>query len=295
VGLETDDTQIRPGREGGEATLLALAVADLAAERDRETILRRTVELTCAITGAEHAMLGLSDGSGDVGRVLTHGDPAALDRGHALSLPLLVGGRVVATLHLGGRERRFVGADTQSVSLLLRAAGIALGHLHEREEYAADRVARERSRIAAAIGELDQAAREIVEQGTRELGFAPHLRMTGMVALLPARLRGELLSALGEALAGIGWAPAARAVSVEVEASRRWLMLTVTDDGARRGTVGVPELCARGAARRRTQAAAVVVGHAARVAGAGPLTGEPARPVQAMSSSTRSSSTARAG
>lgn len=248
-GLAIDDTLIRPSRSGrhgeGGSTLLALAVLDIGEELDTETILSRTVEHSCAVTGAEHAMLGLSDSDGDVGRVVTHGDPAQLERGHSLSLPLQVDGRLFATLHLGGRARPFQGYDVQRVGVLLRAAGAALGHVRAREEYAAGRVARERDRVAEALRELDQAAREIVEQGTGALGFAPHLRVSGSVALLSAALRGEVLSALGEALAGLGRHADARSVVVEVDASERWLLLTVTDDGARRSTTGTAELRAR--------------------------------------------------
>lgn len=245
TGFALDDTMIRPGGRGGESTLLALAVHEIGADLDTETILARTVELSCAITGAEHAMLGLSDADGDVGRVVTHGDPAQLERGHSLSLPLHVDGRLFATLHLGGRTRPFQGYDVQRVGVLLRAAGNALGHVRAKEEYAAGLVARERDRLAGALGELDQAAREIVEQGTGALGFPPHLRLSGSLALLPTDLRGELLSALGEALAGLRRHPDARSVVVEVDASERWLLLTVTDDGARRSTAGTAELRAR--------------------------------------------------
>ena len=240
-----DDTLVRPGRRSGESTLLALAVHAIGEDLDLDGVLRRTVELSCAVTGAEHAMLGVSDEDGDVGTVVTHGDPEELAGGHALSLPLQVDGRLFATLHLGGRARPFAGYDTQRVGVLLRAAGTAIGHIRAREAYAAGQVARERARIAAALRELDQAAREIVEQGTGVLGFAPHLRVDGSVALLPSTLRHELLSALGEALAGLDHHAGSRTVSVEVDAPGRWLLLTVTDDGARRSTAGGAELRAR--------------------------------------------------
>jgi len=240
-----DDTLVRPGRRGGESTLLALAVRAIGEDLDVEEVLRRTVELSCAITGAEHAMLGVTDDDGDVGAVVTHGDPAQLEHGHSLSLPLQVDGRLFATLHLGGRARPFAGYDTQRVGVLLGAAGTAIRHGRAREAYAAGQVARERARVADALRELDQAASEIVEQGTAALGFAPQLRLSGAVALLPVGLRAELLSALGEALAGLGRHPGARSVWVEVDTSGRWLLLTVTDDGARRSTAGAGELRAR--------------------------------------------------
>lgn len=248
-GAEGDDdlehTAIRPRRGSGDSTLLALAVHAIGEELDVGGILHRTVELSCAVTGAEHAMLGVSGKDGDLDEMVTHGDPGELDRGHTLALPLVVDGRLFGTLHLGGRVEPFVGYDTQRVSLLLRAAGTAIGHLHDRERYADERVAEERDRLAGVLRELDQTAREIVEQGTGALGFAPRLRLTGTVALLPDELREELLSALGEALQGLSRQQGSRRVEVEVDASPQWAMLTITDDGARTGRAGLDELEAR--------------------------------------------------
>lgn len=219
-----------PGPVGG--LLLALAVQAIGEDLDGGDILRRTVELACAVTGAEHAMLGLNDPegvAGDLAAMVTHGDPTLIGGGHTLALPLLVGGKVFGTLHVGGRTDPFSGRDVQALDVLLRAAGAALGHARVRRGLVSD--------LQDALLELREAApldkvRAVVEEYAARLGFRPHLRFSETGATLPDGMIGDVLPVLRAALANVEAHARASRVEVELDVSSQWVMVTVTDDGA---------------------------------------------------------------
>ncbi|WP_407991468.1 GAF domain-containing protein [Kitasatospora sp. CMC57] len=71
-----------------------------------------------------------------------------------------------------------------------------------------------------------------VEQAAHVLGFAPGLRMTGLLDVtVPAQVTGEVLAVLEEALSNAARHAAATAVEVTVAATGKELILTVTDNG----------------------------------------------------------------
>lgn len=214
----------------GDGLLLALAVQSIGDELDRDVILRRTVDLCCALVGAEHAMLGLNDldGAGDLDAMVTHGDPTLIDRGPTLALPLLVGGRVFGTLHLGGRAAEFGGRDAQTLNVLLQAAGAALGHTRVREELVRDL---QDAVLALRVRSPVEKVRALVEEYAALLGFRPELRFSEIGSALPDGMIADVLPVLREALANVHAHAAAASVEVELDVSRSWVMLTVTDDG----------------------------------------------------------------
>lgn len=214
-----------------DGLLLALAVQSIGDDLDRVGILRRTVELGCAVTGAEHAMLALNepDGvAGDLAAMLIHGDPTRLSDGHTLALPLLVDETLVATLHVGGRGHPFAGRDVWSLGLMLRAAGAALAHAGSLQAMVRE--------VQHAVVELREGApldkvRALVEEYAVRLGFRPRLRFSETGAALPDGMIGDLLPVLRAALANVVDHAGASRVEVELDISAQWVMATVTDDG----------------------------------------------------------------
>ncbi|WP_189867380.1 sensor histidine kinase [Streptomyces poonensis] len=72
----------------------------------------------------------------------------------------------------------------------------------------------------------------LTDEATRTLGFAPALRMTGLLDTdVPATHAGHLLAVLREALSNAARHARATTVDVTVEAADRTLRLTVTDNG----------------------------------------------------------------
>ncbi|GGZ20602.1 hypothetical protein GCM10010365_46140 [Streptomyces poonensis] len=72
----------------------------------------------------------------------------------------------------------------------------------------------------------------LTDEATRTLGFAPALRMTGLLDTdVPAPHAGHLLAVLREALSNAARHARATTVDVTVEAADRTLRLTVTDNG----------------------------------------------------------------
>lgn len=214
-----------------DGLLLALAVQSIGEDLDGDGILRRTVELSCAVTGAEHAMLGLNDPdgvAGDLAALITHGDPALLGDGHALALPLLVDSTVFGTLHVGGRPRPFAGRDVQTLDVLLRAAGAALGHARVRRGLVHDL---QRTLLELREGAPVDKVRVVVDEYAELLGLRPELRFSETGAALPEDAIGDVLAVLRAALANVHEHARASRVEVEFDVSAHWVMLTVTDDG----------------------------------------------------------------
>lgn len=213
-----------------DGLLLALAVQSIGDELDRDVILRRTVDLCCALVGAEHAMLGLNDldGAGDLDAMVTHGDPTLIGRGPTFALPLLVDGGVFGTLHLGGRPTEFGGRDAQTLSVLLQAAGAALGHVRVREQLVRDL---QGAVLALRVGSPVDKLRAVVEEYAGVLGFRPELRFSEIGASLPDGMIADVLPVLQAALANVHAHAGATSVEVELDVSRSWVMLTITDDG----------------------------------------------------------------
>lgn len=223
--------QSAPAAGPVDGLLLALAVQSIGEDLDGDGILRRTVDLACAVTGAEHAMLGLNDPdgvAGDLTTMVSHGDPTLLGGGHTLALPLLVGGRVFGTLHVGGRPRSFSGRDVQTLDVVLRAAGAALGHARARQGMVGDL---QRAMIELREGAPVDKMRALVGEYADRLGFRPQLRFSETGAALPDGVVADVLAVLRAALANVHAHARASRVEVELDVSTQWVMLTVTDDG----------------------------------------------------------------
>jgi len=226
-------------------------VQSIGEDLDPDDILRRTVELCCAVSGAEHAMIGLNDpdgSDGDLAAMATHGDPTLIDTGPTLALPLLIGGRVGGTLHLGGRATPFTGRDAQTLGVLLRAAGAALGHARARSGLVRDL---QRAVLALREGAPVDKVRAVVQEYAAVLGLRPELRFSEVGAALPEGVVADVVPVLRAALANVHDHAAATRVEVELDVSRQWVMLTVTDDG--RGLAADHDE-GRGLAQMRTRA-----------------------------------------
>ncbi|MBO0843014.1 MAG: hypothetical protein J2O46_07495 [Nocardioides sp.] len=210
-----------------------MAVQAVGEDLDPDSIVRRTVDLACAVTGAEHAIFAINDAAGDIEAMVTHGDPAGA--GGGLALPLRIGGEVTGTLHLGGREEPFDGRDTQVLSVLLSAASSALTHAQVqrrmvRDLQRAELNARHAAEEAAHEAPLEEL-RRVVGEASGRLGFRPTLRLTEEGAPLPAELLGELVPVVTAALDNVAAHAKAASVRVEVDVSPAWMMLAVADDG----------------------------------------------------------------
>lgn len=73
---------------------------------------------------------------------------------------------------------------------------------------------------------------QAVDAGAEQLGFAPSLRMEGLLdTAVPAPLAAQLLAALREALSNAARHAAARLVDIRVQVSDDHLVLEVVDDG----------------------------------------------------------------
>jgi signal transduction histidine kinase len=78
---------------------------------------------------------------------------------------------------------------------------------------------------------------QVVDAGTEQLGFAPSLRLDGLLdTLVPPVIGEHLLAVLREALSNAARHAKASAVSVLVAVRDEQLLLEVTDDG-----VGIPD------------------------------------------------------
>ncbi|MEU3492048.1 GAF domain-containing protein [Kitasatospora cineracea] len=137
-------------------------------------------------------------------------------------------------------------------------------------------------RVLRAIDELDETARTIratifglrtrdagpaahglraavvaaVERATTLLGFAPALRMTGLLDVgVPEQVADEAAAVLQEALSNAAKHAGASAVEVAVETDEEHLTVTVTDDGA-----GLPEGGRRSGLANLAERAAVLGG-----------------------------------
>ncbi|MGW4806202.1 GAF domain-containing protein [Kitasatospora sp. NPDC004272] len=113
---------------------------------------------------------------------------------------------------------------------------------------------------------LRAAVAEAVERATGVLGFAPALRMTGLLDVgVPGRVADEAAAVLQEALSNAAKHAGASAVEVVVERDEEHLTVTVVDDGA-----GLPEGGRRsGLANLAERAAALGGGFRARARPAG--------------------------
>jgi signal transduction histidine kinase len=93
---------------------------------------------------------------------------------------------------------------------------------------------------------------EVVDAGAEQLGFAPSLRMDGLLdTLVPPPVTDHLLAALREALSNAARHAAARAVEVTVAVRDDEVLLEVVDNGAGMGETtrrsGLGNLSARAA------------------------------------------------
>lgn len=78
---------------------------------------------------------------------------------------------------------------------------------------------------------------QTVESATPALGFAPALRMEGLIDTdVPVEVADQVIAVIGEALSNVARHARARQVEVAVAADAGQLAVTVTDDG-----VGMPE------------------------------------------------------
>jgi signal transduction histidine kinase len=93
---------------------------------------------------------------------------------------------------------------------------------------------------------------QVVDAGAEQLGFAPSLRMDGLLdTLVPVAVSEHLLAALREALSNAARHASARAVEVGVAVRDDQLLLEVSDNGAGMGDTarrsGLANLAARAA------------------------------------------------
>jgi signal transduction histidine kinase len=87
-----------------------------------------------------------------------------------------------------------------------------------------------------SVNGLDEAVLRTIAQAADALGFEPRVGLTGSLdALVPERIRPDLLATLREALANVARHARAAEVSVELRADDGQLRLDVLDDG-----IGIP-------------------------------------------------------
>jgi len=145
----------------GSELLLALAVQAVGERREEGEILAQTLEFARALTGAEHAMISLTDIGGEVIRVETSGLlPAgdAASAGTAVAVPLVGPERTYGALHLSGRRRAIATPEVAPVTVLARAAAAALAGVEadrrERRDAVGEAIAADRARIARDLHDL---------------------------------------------------------------------------------------------------------------------------------------------
>lgn len=168
-------------------------------------------------TGADHQLVG----------VLVGGLTTALGRAHA------------ARDAVAAERIRIAGELDDLVARRLRAAGERLtALLPDLDASAAATVGAVVRSLEGGVGELDAVVHEQQSLSRRvcaaaaEFTDAPvELRLTGSLDRVPEELTAQLLPCLREALANVARHADAGHVDVEVDASDRWLMLRVVDDG----------------------------------------------------------------
>jgi signal transduction histidine kinase len=103
-----------------EGELLLDLLSGLGTDLDLDAVLRRVVEASCTLTGAQYGMF-----RGPI--VGEHGtDPALTASGRALDIPMKWGGNDLGQLYLGGKRDGFSDADRDAVTRLIAAAAPAI-------------------------------------------------------------------------------------------------------------------------------------------------------------------------
>ncbi|MFW5898992.1 MAG: GAF domain-containing protein [Jiangellaceae bacterium] len=152
--------------------------------------------------------------------------------------------RIARDLHDVVIQRLFATAMTLSGAARLIDQTEAASRVHSAVDDLDETIRQIRSTIFALQttepsggGRLRSRVTRIVDAATEQLGFAPSLRMEGLLDTdVPDDLADEVAAVLQEALSNVVQHARASSVAVRVELAAGDLMLTVSDDG-----VGLPE------------------------------------------------------
>ncbi|MGW1071197.1 GAF domain-containing protein [Streptomyces sp. NPDC002537] len=147
--------------------------------------------------------------------------------------------RIARDLHDLAIQRLFAtGMTLQSASRFIDHAGAAervqraIDDLDETVKIIRSAIFGLRSRETASQHGLRTKAVQAVGEAVPVLGFAPSLRMEGLLdTQVPRAAVDDIVAVLGEALANVARHAQARAVDVAVVNDGRYLVLTVSDDG----------------------------------------------------------------